>query len=82
MNWRSIAFAVIAEVEERYKRESYGAFKRALYDAYPFGSRANYPYRAWCEEQRAALWRHPECPNRPPMGELFKQQANRKENDQ
>ena len=45
MNWRSIAFAIIAEVEERYRNESYGALKRALYDAYPFGSRENYPYK-------------------------------------
>jgi len=71
MNWRSIAFSVIAEVEERYKNESYGALKRALYDAYPFGSRENYPYKVWCEERKAALRRHPECPDKQSPGELF-----------
>lgn len=71
MNWRSIAFSVIAEVEERYRNESYGALKRALYDAYPFGSRENYPYKVWCEEQRHALLRHPGCPDRKSPGELF-----------
>lgn len=29
--------------------------KRALSDAYPFGVRANFPYRVWCREVRRAL---------------------------
>lgn len=80
--WRRKSIAVIAQLEAEYKDKSYSAFKRALFDAYPFGERAYTPYKIWCEDQRAALARHPESPDyKPPMGDglqtldLFSEQA-------
>lgn len=32
--------------------------KAALKDAYPFGERARWPYKAWCKAQREYLARH------------------------
>jgi len=63
MNWRYAAQRVIAKVEQDCKGVSYGAFKRALFNAYPFGQRSLHPYKIWCDEQRKALARHPESPS-------------------
>ena len=55
--WRDVAKAVIADIETRAVHMDYGAFKRALFDAYPFGERKYFPYKMWCEEQAKALKR-------------------------
>ena len=34
---------------------SYRAKRQALREAYPFGERANHPYRIWCEECTKAI---------------------------
>lgn len=62
MSWRQVAQAAIAPIEAEYKQKSYGDLKRALFDAYTFYERANYPYKIWCDEQNKALARHPESP--------------------
>jgi hypothetical protein len=62
MNWRSIALCVINEVEQECKGQSYGALKRRLFEKYPFGERAYFPYKVWCEEQKKSLARHHESP--------------------
>lgn len=60
--WRRISINTIAPIEAEYRDESWGALKRALFDAYPFGDRYGHPYKIWCQEQRAALRRHPQSP--------------------
>lgn len=74
MSWRSVSQAVVLECESKMKGQSYGALKRALHDAYPFGARSNYPYKMWCDEQRKALDRHPESPTNTTDGlQLFEE---------
>lgn len=58
MTWRQLAQQTIRPLEIEYRNQDYGAFKRALFDAYPFGERKYTPYKIWCEEQRNALLRH------------------------
>lgn len=60
--WRDIAKDTIAPIEAEFHMRPFEEFKRALYAAYPFGLRQYHPYKVWCEEQRAALARHPESP--------------------
>lgn len=72
--WRRASKAVIAPLEVEYKARPYGEFKKALFNAYPFGDRVCIPYKIWCQEQRAALSRHPESPVYKPQQELVPQQ--------
>ena len=60
--WRRVSIATIAPLEAEYRNRTYAEFKRALRDAYPFGVREQHPYKIWCDEQRAALRRHPQSP--------------------
>lgn len=45
--WRSYADRVLAELFENGKRQP---TDREIFDAYPFGERANHPYKMWCEQ--------------------------------
>ena len=66
--WRDVAKAAISDVESQSKHMDYGAFKRALFDAYPFGERKYFPYKMWCSEQAKALKRfqgEPETETKP-----------------
>lgn len=76
-NWRMTAQRVIAPIEQQYRDQPYGALKRALHAAYPFGLRSHHPYKIWCEEQRFALARHPEAPVKVREGELFNSESSR-----
>lgn len=50
--WRQKARPIVAEVLAATKGQSERAIKAAIRDAYPFGEREYYPYKAWCEEVR------------------------------
>jgi hypothetical protein len=53
--WRERARPIIAEVIERVGREDENALRVALRDAYPFGPRKYYPYKAWLAEVKSQL---------------------------
>ncbi|MEQ9223795.1 MAG: hypothetical protein RJQ08_11690 [Salinisphaeraceae bacterium] len=55
MTWRQRAAPIIADTIARVGRDDPKALRKALRDAYPFGERANYPYKAWLDEVRAQL---------------------------
>jgi len=53
--WREIARPIIKRVLDEHKGEPREKVKRALRDAYPFGSRSHYPYQVWLDEIRRQL---------------------------
>lgn len=54
--WVERSVAVIRDVLAGLPKNATTAEKRrALRDAYPFGDRSNWPYKAWCKAQRVAL---------------------------
>lgn len=54
--WVEQSVAVIRETLAALPKNATPAErKRALRDAYPFGDRSNWPYKAWCKAQRIAL---------------------------
>jgi hypothetical protein len=55
--WRSHSQYVIGVVERECAGKTLAEFRKALRDAYPFGERAQLPYKVWCEEQKLALAR-------------------------
>lgn len=59
MGWSDAAREVIGQVHASLPPEAtYAERKKALYEAYPFGPRQYFPYKAWCKEQRAYLARY------------------------
>ncbi|PKR56327.1 hypothetical protein [Thalassospira lohafexi] len=56
MSWYMSAQSHIAKVHEDLPDGcSFEDRKKALKDAYPFGPRSMYPYKAWCKAQREYL---------------------------
>lgn len=51
-SWRERAAPIIARVLAETAGQDEKAIRQALRDAYPFGSRENYPYAVWCDEIR------------------------------
>jgi hypothetical protein len=57
-NWSVKAREVIAEVDKSLpETATLAERKKALFDAYPFGQREMWPYKAWCKAQKAYLAR-------------------------
>lgn len=52
-NWRNEARPIVAAVVRRVGLADRKALRKALYDAYPFGERAYWPYKAWLAEVKA-----------------------------
>ncbi len=48
--WRAIARPIIADVINDVGLDDEKKLKRELRDAYPFGERANHPYKIWLDE--------------------------------
>lgn len=55
MSWADVAAPVVAEVIRRVGRGDMRALRKELTKAYPFGDRANTPYKAWLAEVRRQL---------------------------
>lgn len=53
--WRSIAAPIIRQVIEEVGRNDARALRKALLDAYPFGTKRYHPYRIWRDEIRRQL---------------------------
>jgi hypothetical protein len=50
MRWRDRARPIVAQVVRDSGVKDPKALRKALYDAYPFGERARWPYKAWLAE--------------------------------
>lgn len=55
MNWTDVAKRVVAETMAANQGADPKAMRKALHDAYPFGPREYWPYKAWCKAVREAL---------------------------
>jgi len=55
MSWADAAAPIVGEVIRRVGRNDMRLLRKALVDAYPFGERANTPYKAWLAEVRRQL---------------------------
>ena len=57
--WGAISWDVINKVHVSLPEDAtFKQRKEALKEAYPFGLRTNYPYKAWCKAQRSYLARY------------------------
>lgn len=52
---RDVARPIIADVITRVGRDDQKALRAALRDAYPWGERAHWPYKVWCDEVQRQL---------------------------
>lgn len=48
--WREVSAPIVAEVVRRVGLADRKALRKALRDAYPFGERERWPYKAWIAE--------------------------------
>ena len=55
MSWADRAAPIVAEVINRVGRKDMTALRKALAEAYPWGNRANRPYKAWLSEVKRQL---------------------------
>jgi len=54
-DWRNKSQRVINRVRADNPGTGHDELKKLFFAAYPFGPRANYPYRVWCDEIEKAL---------------------------
>ena len=54
-SWRQSASPIISRVIREHGTEDMKALRAALRAAYPFGERAYWPYKVWCDEVRSQL---------------------------
>ncbi|MDG3878206.1 hypothetical protein ACET46_31540 [Pseudomonas aeruginosa] len=74
MSWADRAAPVVSEVIRRVGRSDLKMLRQELRKAYPFGRRANSPYKAWLAEIRRQLGHPLNSPRRDPedpQKELF-----------
>lgn len=58
MTWRDEAARVLRETDAQLPAEAtFAQVRKAYRAAYPFGERACFPYKVWCEEQEFFLRR-------------------------
>lgn len=77
MNWSERARQTIAAVHATLPADiSFADRKRAIRDAYPFGEREYWPYRAWCKAQRKYLAPFDPATPEPPLLRDMMRQAN------
>ena len=55
VTWADRAAPIVAQVIREVGRSDMRALRKALTRAYPFGERANQPYKAWLSEVRRQL---------------------------
>lgn len=55
MSWRDRAAPIVADVIRHVGRQDLAALRKALAEAYPWGDRERYPYKAWLAEIRCQL---------------------------
>jgi hypothetical protein len=57
-HWRAVARPLIAAALERTKGQDEKVIRAELHAAYPFGERANHPYKIWRDEIRRQRGTH------------------------
>lgn len=60
MSWRDRARPIIAQVLHDTKGKTEAEIDKAIFDAYPFGTREHWPYKVWLTEvrwQRVGIWK-------------------------
>ena len=69
MDWSRLSRETIATVALTIPDDTpFKDRKRIIFDAYPFGRREYWPYKAWCKAQREYLAKHdPKTPPPPPL---------------
>lgn len=68
--WSDQARATIAKLHLTLPEDiPFKERKQIVKDAYPFGERSYWPYKAWCKAQREYLAKYD--PKAPPPGPLF-----------
>lgn len=66
LSWHERAVEAIEAVHRALPPSiGFKARRAAIRDAYPFGSREHYPYKAWLKAQRAYLARYSDKPAGP-----------------
>tara|TARA_R110000824_G_C14889036_1_gene644239 strand:- start:299 stop:568 length:270 start_codon:yes stop_codon:yes gene_type:complete len=59
MTWGQRASTIIWDLHNRIPKDAtYKERKKAIQDAYPWGTRSGWPYKAWLREQRIYLARY------------------------
>jgi hypothetical protein len=59
MTWSARSWRVIEDVHRSLpETATYEERRKALFDAYPFGIREHFPYKAWCKAQKTYLARY------------------------
>lgn len=53
--WREHASPIISKIIADNKGKTPKEIKKALFDAYPYGERARYPYKIWCDEIKVQM---------------------------
>jgi hypothetical protein len=74
MSWADQAAPIVGRVIREVGRSDMAALRKALANAYPFGERANAPYKAWLAEVRRQLGHPLNSPKADPenqQSELF-----------
>lgn len=67
-HWTRLSKERIAEVHRRLPEDAtFKERKAALKDAYPFGERAYWPYKAWCKARKAYLAKYDPKTPPPPL---------------
>jgi hypothetical protein len=80
-DWGARAWEVIARIHNSLPQDATFEQRRAaLRDAYPFGQRELWPYKAWCKAQRQYLARyepHKQTPRLPltPLEKMMRRSA-------
>lgn len=76
MRWSEISRRTIADLHATLPADiSFADRKRAIRDAYPFGERAYWPYKAWCKAQREYLKPFdPKTPAPPLLRDMMREQ--------
>lgn len=69
LSWADRAAPIVAEVIQRVGRSDMQALRKALAAAYPFGERANTPYKAWLSEVRRQLGHPMNSPKADPQNQ-------------
>lgn len=68
MNWSEKSRETIARVHGQLAEDTpFKDRRQAIRDAYPFGTREYWPYKAWCKAQRVYLNKYDPKVPRPPL---------------
>ena len=78
--WRDACRPIIERTIAQHGTDDMSALRRALREAYPWGSRNRWPYTVWCDEVRRQLGLNADRQRRQEMArgqlEMFKEETD------